>query len=121
MLRTLDIILICAMVAAATITYRIKHNAEEKLGEVRRLEATIRLQEETIDLLKADWALLSQPSRIQRLTEEFADQLQLEPVRPQQMARPEELPGRASDYAPKIARGNASGNLDRIETGSVAQ
>ena len=120
MLRTLDLILICAMIAAATVTYQIKHKAEEKLGEVRRLQAAIRLQEETIDLLKADWSLLSQPSRIQRLTEEFADQLHLEPIRPQQMASPNELPGRASDFAPKVAEGNEAA-VDSIETGSVTQ
>ncbi len=39
LLRTLDILLIVIMTAVATITYTIKHRAEEKLGEVRKLEA----------------------------------------------------------------------------------
>jgi hypothetical protein len=69
MLRTLDVVLVVAMVAAATITYQIKHAAEEKLAEVRELQAEIKLQEETIDLLEADWSLLNQPSRLQQLSD----------------------------------------------------
>jgi hypothetical protein len=43
MLRTLDLVLVGAMITAATITYQIKHNAEEKLAQVRELQAAIKL------------------------------------------------------------------------------
>lgn len=80
MLRTLDIVLIVIMTAAATVTYTIKHKAENKLEEVRRLDAAIKLEEDTIDLLKADWALLTQPNRLERLVTVFAADLQLAPT-----------------------------------------
>jgi hypothetical protein len=80
MLRTLDVVLVGAMITAATITYQIKHAAEEKLAEVRELQAAIKLQEETIDLLEADWSLLNQPSRLQRLSEAFEAELRLKPI-----------------------------------------
>lgn len=104
MLRTLDVILIAAMIGAATVTYQIKHKAEGKLEEVRRLQAEIKLQENTIDLLKADWSLLNQPSRLERLVEEYADQLQLETIEAVQMAPRSELPGFPVPDPDQIAR-----------------
>jgi hypothetical protein len=116
MLRTLDLVLVGAMITAATITYQIKHNAEEKLAEVRELQAAIKLEEETIDLLEADWSLLNQPSRLQSLSTAFETELQLKPIEPTQMAAPDELPGRAADFAPLLAEGEHDAALT---TGSV--
>ena len=116
MMRTLDLVLVGAMIAAATVTYQIKHDAEGKLAEVRDLQAQIRLQEETIDLLEADWSLLNQPSRLQRLSTAFETELGLKPIEPTQMAQPEELPGRASDFAPLVAETGAD---EALTTGSV--
>lgn len=118
MLRTIDLVLVGAMIAAATVTYQIKHAAEEKLAQVRELQAEIRLQEETIDLLEADWSLLNQPSRLQRLSTAFEAELGLKPITPEQMAGPGELPGRASDFEPQVAEGETDAELT---TGSVEQ
>jgi len=118
MLRTLDLVLVGAMIAAATVTYQIKHAAEEKLAEVRELQAEISLQEETIDLLEADWSLLNQPSRLQRLSTAFETELGLKPIAPEQMAEPDELPGRASDFEPQLAESATDAELT---TGSVEQ
>lgn len=116
MLRTVDLVLVCAMIAAATLTYQIKHAAEVKLSVVRELQAEIKLQEETIDLLEADWSLLNQPARLQRLATAFEEELNLKIIEAAQMAPPGELPGRASDFEPQIAEGQADAALT---TGSV--
>lgn len=116
MMRTLDLVLVGAMIAAATITYQIKHAAEGKLAEVRDLQARVALQEETIDLLEADWSLLNQPSRLQRLSTAFEAELGLKPIEPSQMAEPDELPGRASDFEPLVAE---TGTDTGLTTGSV--
>ena len=116
MLRTLDLVLVGAMIAAATVTYQIKHDAEAKLSEVRELQAEIRLQEETIDLLEADWSLLNQPSRLQRLSTAFEAELGLKPIEPTQMAQPGDLAGRASDFEPLVAE---IGSDTALTTGSV--
>lgn len=120
-----------AMTAAATVTYTIKHKAENKLEEVRRLDAAIKLEEDTIDLLKADWALLTQPNRLERLVTVFAADLQLAPTPSTQLARPEELPMLRADLPPseedKKAKDKAADNIaavieaDNIATGSVAR
>ncbi|ABR60922.1 hypothetical protein GOC91_23015 [Sinorhizobium medicae] len=132
MLRTLDVVLIVIMTAAATVTYTIKHKAENKLEEVRRLDAAIKLEEDTIDLLKADWALLTQPNRLERLVTVFAADLQLAPTPSTQLAQPEELPMLRADLPPseedKKAKDKAAADsiaavieADNIKTGSVAR
>ncbi len=92
MLRSLDFVLIGLMTAAAVVTYTIKHRADDKLHEVRRLEAEIRMESGTIDLLRADWALLTQPNRLERLITAYQSELQLSPTAPTQLALPVELP-----------------------------
>lgn len=122
MLKTFDLILIGAMIAAATVTYQIKHHAENKLEDVRKLEAEIKLEHDTIDLLKADWALLTQPSRLEKLIAVYSKELKLEPTAPTQLARPNELP-MLRDRLPKEAATETLegliGEADKITTGSV--
>ncbi len=113
MLRTTDVLLIAIMSAAATVTYSIKHNTENKLEAVHELDAKIKLEQETIDLLKADWALLSQPNRLARLAQTFKSELNLEPTEPDQIVQPEELPKlRVELPQPE------GGNFARVDDGS---
>jgi hypothetical protein len=92
MFRTFDIILIVIMTVAATITYSIKHEAETVLDSVHKLDAEIKLERDTIDLLKADWALATQPNRLARLAETFKSDLKLQPTDSTQIVQPQELP-----------------------------
>jgi hypothetical protein len=134
MLRSFDIVLIVVMTAAATVTYTIKHQAENKLEEVRKLEAEIKLEEDTIDLLRADWALLTQPNRLEKLVTVYQQDLQLAPTASTQLARPEELPMLKADLPPPQdvleamgmvnSKGKAkkpAAKTDDIATGSVAR
>jgi hypothetical protein len=92
MLKTFDIILIGVMTATATVTYTIKHRAELKLDEVHRLEAEIKLERDTIDLLQADWALVTQPNRLEKLVGIYNNELKLQPTQSTALAQPKELP-----------------------------
>lgn len=94
MFRTSDMVLIAVMVAAAAFTYKTKQGAEEQLALVRKIERQIRFEEDSIDLLKADWSLLTQPARLQRLSEAYQADLQLQPVDPHQFAALSEVPER---------------------------
>ncbi len=95
MFRTSDIVLIGVMVAAAAMTYTIKRNAEVQVAAVHKLRAQIHTEEDTIDLLKADWSLLTQPARLQKLTELYRPQLELEPVGARQIVGFDQLPPQA--------------------------
>ncbi|MGO7210974.1 hypothetical protein ACC817_32415 [Rhizobium ruizarguesonis] len=109
MLKTLDLVLIGVMTATAAVTYTIKHRAELKLEEVHRLEAEIKLEKDTIDLLKADWALQSQPNRLERLVRAYNDELKLQPTESTALVHAKELPMLKSEVpVPDVTEAKAS-------------
>ncbi|RWC08675.1 MAG: hypothetical protein EOS52_29815 [Mesorhizobium sp.] len=131
MFRTSDIVLIAVMVSAAALTYKAKREAEEQLGSVQKIQAQIRYEEDTIDLLKADWSLLTQPSRLQKLADVYKSQLGLEPVGARQIGGLDDIPVKPltiEDLSSQRLGGMAdsSGNgpgddKDPVVTGSTVQ
>lgn len=115
MFRITDMVLIAAMVSAAAFTYTTKHGAEAELSRLRQLEAAIRFEEETIDVLKADWSLLTQPSRLQKLAETYRDELNLVPVEPHQIGEVNELPDRPLSIEELVAEDG----IDGVTTGGI--
>lgn len=124
MFRTSDVVLIAVMVAAAAFTYKTKHDAEDQLSQLRKIQAQIRFEEDTINVLKADWSLLTQPSRLQRLAEIYHDELQLQPVEAHQIAGFEELPMPPmgiEDFSTERLGGMADAETDGVVTGGTVQ
>ena len=127
MFRTSDIVLIAVMVSAAAFTYKTKHEAEDRLSAIHKIEAQIRFEEDTIDLLKADWSLLTQPSRLQKLSEIYAAELQLQPIEPHQFVGLDDLPAKPvaiPDFSNERLGGMAESEAaapDRTVTGGVVQ
>lgn len=126
MFRTSDVVLIAIMVSAAAFTYKTKHDAEAQLDALRKVQAQIRFEEDTINLLKADWSLLTQPSRLQRLSEVFADELKLQPVEAHQIATLDEVPRRPLTIEdltsqPLGGMAGAEGATDDVVTGGTVQ
>jgi hypothetical protein len=127
--RTTDIILIAVMVSAAAMTYKIKRDAEGQMETVHKLQAQIRTEEDTIDLLRADWSLLTQPSRLQHLTELYQSQLGLVPVDPHQFAGIDTIPVKPLTIEQLTAQSGgvagagtgAGSGTDKTVTGSVAR
>jgi hypothetical protein len=129
--RPSDIVLIAVMVSAAALTYKTKREAEEQLAAVQKIEAQIRYEEDTIDLLKADWSLLTQPSRLQKLAEVYKSQLELEPVNARQIVGLDDLPAKPvniEDLSSQRLGGMAdnsgkgpSGGKDPVVTGGIVQ
>jgi hypothetical protein len=131
MIRTTDIALFTLMIAAAAGTYKIKAEANGKQNEIRRIEKQIAYEEDTIDLLEADWSMLTQPERLQRLVEKHAGELSLQPIEAHQVVSVKDIPqkGVAPDddvIAETIAKmakekGAAPAKTDQTETGSVEE
>lgn len=126
MLRTLDIIMIAAMLVAATVTYTIKYDAEKQIAVIAKLRRQIDSEKDTITLLRADWALMTQPGRLQSLVGVYDKELNLQPIEAEQLVRGvDEIPERPIDDIQKIISGSdellASGALekDAITTGSI--
>ncbi|WP_457938108.1 cell division protein FtsL [Mesorhizobium sp. 10J20-29] len=124
MFRTSDIVLIAVMVSAAAVTYKIKQDAEDRLAIVHKIEREIRFEEDTLDLLKADWSLLTQPSRLQKLSEIYQSELALQPIEPHQIVGLEELPSKPvviEDLSNQHLGGMAESGPDQTVTGAVVQ
>ncbi|WP_233713778.1 cell division protein FtsL [Aquamicrobium zhengzhouense] len=115
MFRITDIVLVIAMVGAAAFTYTTKHAAEAEYAKIRKLEAAIRLEEESIDLLKADWSLLTQPSRLQKLADRYYDDLHLVPIEPHQIAEFNELPERVLRIEELLGGTEATANTQGVD------
>ena len=92
MIRPFDILLAGLVVGGAVWTYSIKHEAEAAADRVSALRAAIKREEERIMFLRADWAFLNAPERLERLVKRHAEELKLEPVASSQIIRPADLP-----------------------------
>lgn len=120
MMRIVNIVLIVLMLGAATWTYAVKYTAERNLAQIEDLERRIALEKETINLLEADWAYLSQPARLQTLTDLYGEELQLRQTEPRQIVHPQELPA-----PPAFPTGDGVADIiagempDAMTTGSV--
>lgn len=124
MFRTSDMVLIAVMVSAAAFTYNTKHKAEDRLTEVRKIESEIKYEQDSIDLLKADWSLLTQPSRLQKLTQIYQAELQLQAVDASQIGTLEDLPAKPvgiEDFSTERLGGMADSGQDNTVTGAVVQ
>ena len=98
--RILNLVLFVVMIAGAAVTYDMKHKAELAAAHNARLAAAIAKDKDSIALLRAEWALLTQPSRLQTLVDKYADHFQLQPFSPTQLATVDEVPLRPPPTAP---------------------
>src|SRR5580698_2121800 len=90
-MRILHLLVIGVLVFAAAYVYRIKMESTERTERVLRLHAEIREQEEAIAVLRAEWARLDSPLRLQGLVERH---LPLKPLNANQYDSLKNLPDR---------------------------
>ena len=122
MIKASDIVLTGLMIAAAIWTFQIKHEAELSSDKVAKLMRQIDRENDKIDLLEADWAVLTQPKHLQNVAGKFAGELHLQQLEVDQIITLENLPPiRQPDdpsYDPigALARGETA---DDVVTGSI--
>ena len=90
--RFFNFVLLAAMIVGAGVTYDMKHKAEVAADQVARLQAEIAKEKDALALLRAEWSLLTQPSRLQDVVEKYATHFQLQPFSPKQIATIDEIP-----------------------------
>ena len=95
--RTLDIIVVAAMLGTAAWTFKVKHDSEQALERVAALQDEIRRERETIDLLRADWSLLTSPDRLEMLVERHGEELKLNQAEPRQFVTIDDIPARPAE------------------------
>ena len=95
-MRVLHLLVIAVLVFAAAYVYRIKMESTVRTERVMRLHADIREQRDAIASLRAEWAKLDAPMRLQGLAERH---LTLKPITAQQFDALKNLPDRPPSFA----------------------
>ncbi|QND70166.1 cell division protein FtsL [Tardiphaga robiniae] len=95
-MRIIHLLVIAVLVFAAAYVYRIKMESTVRTEKVLRLHADIREQRDAIASLRAEWAKLDAPMRLQGLAERH---LKLQPVTAQQFDTMRNLPDRPPNFA----------------------
>ena len=96
-MRLLNILVICALIAAATYVYKIKFDSTLQAERVAKLHGEIRKERNAIAALRAEWAKLETPSRIQGLA---YPHLKLAPIKSTQFDALDKLPPRPPEAPP---------------------
>jgi cell division protein FtsL len=97
MMRLLHLLIIAALVLAAVDVYKIKFEATRQAQNLAKLRLDIRREQEAVAALRAEWAKLDTPARIQELTKRH---LALKPLDPRQFDRLDNLPERPLELVP---------------------
>jgi cell division protein FtsL len=123
-LRILNLCVIVALVLAAVDVYTIKFEATGQAQRLAKLRLEIRRENDAIAGLRAEWARLDRPARIQELARRH---LTLKPIDAWQFDKLDNLPERPPELVPldepdPIGAVIANPELiDRAPTGSVPQ
>jgi cell division protein FtsL len=96
-MRLLHLIVVASLVAAAIHVYKIKFESTLQAERVAKLGAEIRRERDRITALRAEWAQLDNPARIQALAQRH---LGLRPIDPIQIEPLDHLPERSAPDAP---------------------
>jgi hypothetical protein len=113
----LNAFVIIALILAASYVYKIKFDSTLRVERAAKLRMEIRREHDAIAALRAQWARLETPGRIQGLAERH---LKIQPTKPQQYVAFDKLPPRPPQ--PEQTGGDAISSLIDIETptGSIA-
>ncbi len=90
-MRLLNIFVIAALILAASFVYKIKFDSTLQLERVAKLRGELRRERDATARLRAEWARLDTPGRIQGLAERH---LALRPVQSTQFDSLDTLPER---------------------------
>jgi hypothetical protein len=116
-MRIINAFVICALILAASYVYKIKFDSTLRVERAAKLRMEIRREQDAIAGLRARWAKLETPARIQGLAERH---LKLRPTTPQQFQSFANLPPRPPQ--PVQTPSDPIGSLIDVEapTGSVS-
>lgn len=96
--RMFNLILVLLMIGGVATVYDMKFQGTEAKKELAELEAKIADEMDQIALLRAEWALLNQPHRLEQLAKENADIFQLDVMRVDQLTREAEIAARLAEW-----------------------
>jgi cell division protein FtsL len=119
-MRLVHILVIAALVTAAAYVYRIKFEATVQAEQLAKLRGEIRRERDAIAALRAEWARLDNPARVQSLARRH---LALRPIDPLQYDKLDKLPERKPLLVPPDIEDPIGAIIERTDeaTGAIAQ
>lgn len=99
MLRLGTLFWIGLAIVAGYATIEFKYDVQALERELTQLDAKILRHQEAIHVLKAEWAYLNEPARLERLSRSYLD---LSPLRGSQIVDLASLPGRGTGEAEPV-------------------
>lgn len=89
--RFVQIFFVAATIVVSVVVYALKYDTGRDAVAIADLKHRIASEKDTLSVLRAEWSLLNQPDRLQRLAKKYLD---LKPLKPAQLARLGEIPVR---------------------------
>lgn len=89
--RMFKILMVAVTLVASVSVYALKYDSGRNAAEIKRLNDEIADEKQALSVLKAEWSLLNQPDRLQRLADKYLD---LKPLTPVQTATIMSIPRR---------------------------
>jgi hypothetical protein len=100
-MRLVNILVIAALILAASFVYKIKFDSTLQAERVAKLRSELRRERNAIAVLRAEWARLDTPGRIQGLADRH---LALQPVKSAQFDKLERLPEKPPAADPPVGK-----------------
>ena len=116
-MRIIHLLVVGMLVFAAAYVYRIKMESTSRTERVLRLNAEIHEQRDAIATLRAEWARLDAPLRLQGLADRH---LELKPINGTQYDQLKNLPERPPNFAKPGAPDPIGAMINTIEAATDA-
>lgn len=117
-MRLLHLVVICTLIFAASAVYKIKFDATLQAERAARLRGELRHERDVIAALRAEWAKLETPARLEALAKRY---LKLQPMSPRQIDDLARLPERSPQIVQPLPDQIDAGipAADGVPTGSI--
>ena len=93
MLRLFNLLSVLVLLGSAGYAYTVKYKTSFRTEQIAKAKLEIKAEQDGISVLRAEWAFLTRPERIQKLSERYLDLEPLELAQIESFAGlPERLP-----------------------------
>jgi len=75
MLRLLNILAVAALISSAVYAYSIKYQMAYRLEQITKTKLEIKAERDAIAVLRAEWAYMTRPERLQPLADKYLPDL----------------------------------------------
>lgn len=125
MFRRTDIAMIAVMIAVVGYTYSVKTGTKEVAEQLAAIQRETESEINAIDLLNADWEVLTAPKRIQTLVDVYQDDLNLVPTDAKRLIAITDIPMRPVAAEPETSIDDILAQFGEADagltTGSIAK